>query len=40
MPHETPKKKGAPIMFVSKEHDVGADLYIESDAEEIYVPAK
>jgi hypothetical protein len=36
---ENQKKKGLPIMFVSKEHEVGADLYIESDAEEIYVPA-
>jgi hypothetical protein len=27
-----------PVMFVSKEQNVTADLYIESDAEEIYVP--
>jgi hypothetical protein len=27
-----------PVMFVSKTEDVSADYYIESEAEEIYVP--
>lgn len=27
-----------PVMFVSKDHNVQADIYIESDAEEIYMP--
>ena len=27
-----------PVMFVSKDQDVKADFYIESEAEEIYVP--
>lgn len=27
-----------PVMFVSKDHNVHADMYMESDAEEIYMP--
>ena len=29
---------GGNPMFVSKDHDVQADLYMESEAEEIYLP--
>jgi len=28
----------APVMFVSKQQEVPADFYIESEADEIYVP--
>ena len=27
-----------PVMFVSKDQDVQGDFYMESEAEEIYVP--
>ena len=27
-----------PVMFVSKDHNLHADMYMESDAEEIYMP--
>ena len=27
-----------PVMFVSKDRNVHADMYMESDAEEIYMP--
>lgn len=27
-----------PVMFVSKDRNVQADMYMESDAEEIYMP--
>ena len=37
---ESNNNRVTPVMFVSKDQDIKADFYIESEAEEIYVPER